>query len=199
MYTSGMRTCEMREADEQQHGRIKSKRGKTKGGLTSHTAAMQMLLEVTRGEQGRRESGKHEVWWGPLQWYLHPCTAISTAQIIGKSERKHNNVSEYKHFDWRREIKAVFILLTKTCIEGLTYERRTVVSHTFANGGGCATYVNVVGVDVVRGRIVFHWLQDHSRMIVCHTTWVSRLTSCISLTGSQIKRILLYFLGLKDS
>lgn len=80
--------------------------------------------------------------------------------------------------------------MTKTCIEGLTYERRTVVSHTFANGGGCATYVNVVGVDVVRGRVVFHWLQDHSRMIVCKTTWVNRLAGFISPTASSIQMIL---------
>lgn len=55
----------------------------------------------------------------------------------------------------------------------LTYERGRAVSHTFAKGGGgrgggthSATYVYVVGVDVVGRGIVFHRLQDHSRMIV---------------------------------
>lgn len=56
----------------------------------------------------------------------------------------------------------------------LTYERGRAVSHTFAKGGGgrggggthSATYVYVVGVDVVRRGVVFHRLQDHSRMIV---------------------------------
>lgn len=64
------------------------------------------------------------------------------------------------------------IVETKACIKDLTYEGGRDVSHTFANGGGggIATYINVVGIYVVGGRVVFHWLQDHSRMIVYSAT-----------------------------
>lgn len=73
-----------------------------------------------------------------------------------------------------KAVKSV-ILETKACIEDLTYERGRAVSDTFANGGGggIATYVYVVGINVVGRRVIFHWLQDHSRMIVCNVTHVS--------------------------
>lgn len=129
------------------------------------------------GEEGGRSGACR--WMGEtervsecaLQWYLHPCTAKSTAPKSTAQEWERAQQCQWvsKHLQQgRKESCKLCIVETKACIKDLTYEGGRDVSHTFANGGGggIATYINVVGIYVVGRGVVFHWLQDHSRMIV---------------------------------
>lgn len=144
--------------------------------------------QSVRAQSMRRSSGVCRVerereracWWMgdtervfecALQWYLHPCTAKSTAPKSTAQEWERAQQCQWvsKHLQQgRKESCKLCIVETKACIKDLTYEGGRDVSHTFANGGGggIATYINVVGIYVVGRGVVFHWLQDHSRMIV---------------------------------